>query len=411
MRPLLLLLPLLCVAQTLHGQHLRVCPSCDYTSITTALDQAQPGDSLIIGPGTYKEGNIKITKPVALVGIDYPIIDAEQDNEAITVTSDSVYISGLQIQNVGTSYIEDRSAIRLIKSNYCRIENNKFFNTFFAIHYEHSSHGIVRNNYVKGNAVLEMSSGNAVHVWYCKHMLIEGNTLLGMRDGIYLEFVDSSRILNNHSEDNIRYGMHFMFSDDDYYSNNFFRSNGAGVAVMYSDRIAMADNIFEQNWGTAAYGLLLKEIHDSDIHNNIFRKNTTGVYGESANRINFFNNDFISNGWAMRIMGSCEDNVIERNNFLSNTFDITTSSSHNNNTYQGNYWSGYSGYDLDHDGFGDVPYRPVSLFSYVISRAPTSIVLLRSLFIEVLNFAEKVTPVITPESLSDDQPRMKKVTR
>jgi len=51
-----------------------------------------------------------------------------------------------------------------------------------------------------------------------------------------------------------------MFSNDDVYEDNTFENNGAGVAVMFSKRISMYNNIFKENWGTASYGLLLKEI-------------------------------------------------------------------------------------------------------------------------------------------------------
>ena len=58
----------------------------------------------------------------------------------------------------------------------------------------------------------------------------------------------------------------------------------------------------------------------------------------------------------------------------------------NDNKFDGNYWSSYSGYDLDKDQIGDVPYRPVKLFSYVVNRTPETIILLRSLFVDLINF-------------------------
>lgn len=58
-----------------------------------------------------------------------------------------------------------------------------------------------------------------------------------MRDGIYLEFADNCEITNNQSIDNLRYGLHFMFSNDDIYRGNIFENNGAGVAVMFSKEL------------------------------------------------------------------------------------------------------------------------------------------------------------------------------
>ena len=80
----------------------------------------------------------------------------------------------------------------------------------------------------------------------------------------------------------------------------------------------------------------------------------------------------------------------------------------NDNYFDKNYWSSYTGYDLDKDGIGDVPYRPVKLFSYIVNRTPEAIILLRSLFIDIIDFSEKVSPVFTPDELVDKNPLMKR---
>jgi len=256
----------------------------------------------------------------------------------------------------------------------------------------------------------EMNSGNAIHLWYSSRNLIEGNHTEGHRDGIYLEFVDNSTVQNNMVKDNLRYGLHFMFSDNDSYLNNTFVSNGAGVAVMFSKGIRMEDNEFLDNWGSSSYGLLLKDITDSEIRHNRFSKNTTGIYGEGAIRINITGNDFVRNGWAINMMGSCNDNTVHHNNFLNNTFEVTTDSKRNHNTYDGNYWSENIGsYDLDRDGVSDVPYRPVKLFSFMMANMESSTILMRSLLVDLINHAEKVAPVITPHNLMDHKPLMKQI--
>jgi nitrous oxidase accessory protein len=169
----------------------------------------------------------------------------------------------------------------------------------------------------------------------------------------------------------------------------------------------MVSNQFLNNWGTASYGLLLKEIYDGKISNNLFSHNTIGIYAESANRLKIIDNDFEGNGWALKIWGSCMDNTFTGNNFFTNTFDLTTNSSQDYNTYISNYWSNYTGYDLDRNGLGDIPHRPVTMYSYLVGKVDVSILLLRSLFIDILNFAEKVTPLFVPKSLVDPEPLMK----
>jgi len=200
-----------------------------------------------------------------------------------------------------------------------------------------------------------------------------------------------------------------MFSNNDIYEYNTFENNGAGVAVMFSKFIEMKNNVFKENWGTAAFGLLLKEINDAKITNNVFKENTVGINIEGSNRIDYKNNDFISNGWAVKVRGACYTNNFENNNFLYNSFDISYNSNLNDNKFDRNFWSNYTGYDLDKNGIGDVPYRPVKLFSYIVNRTPETIILLRSLFIDIIDFSEKVSPVFTPDNLVDENPKMKTI--
>ncbi|MFT7605702.1 MAG: nitrous oxidase accessory protein [Saprospiraceae bacterium] len=396
-------------ASLLFARTIEVCNTCEAHSITKAIEIAQDGDVLLIGKGIYKEGNITINKALTLRGIDLPILDGNNETEVLTIVANDVTLDGLQIQNVGTSYVEDRAGIRLRKVKNCIIKNCVLLNTFFGIYLEHASDIKIINNQVHGQAEEEMSSGNAIHLWYCKRIEVRGNKVSHHRDGIYLEFVDRSLVTKNISEDNLRYGLHFMFSNEDEYTENVFRRNGAGVAVMFSKKINMIENTFEFNWGKASYGLLLKEIYDAKISNNLFRENTIGIFVEGSTRINYLSNDFVNNGWAMKVSGGCLDNKINNNNFISNTFDLSINNVATENSFDSNYWSDYAGYDLDRDGVGDVPYRPVKLFNYIVNQTPEATILLRSLFIDLINFSEKVSPVFTPKNVLDNSPLMKKI--
>ena len=167
---------------------------------------------------------------------------------------------------------------------------------------------------------------------------------------------------------------------------------------------------FKKIWGTASYGILLKEINDAELKHNIFEDNTIGINADGTNRITYTENTFKNNGYAIKVHGACYDNIYSKNNFLYNSFDLSYSGNLNSNKFENNYWSNYTGYDLDKNGIGDIPYRPVKLFSYLVNRTPESIVLLRSLFIDIIDFSEKVSPVFTPENLIDNQPLMTLVT-
>jgi nitrous oxidase accessory protein len=381
----------------------------DGNSINNSILNARSGDTLVIKAGIYHEANIIIDKPLTILGEKNAVIDGAELGQIFTIKADHVIISGLEFRNTPISHIKDNAAIKLDSSFYCEIRNNTFKNNFFAIYLARSSDCKIINNQIISDARRETTSGNGIHLWYCKNITVEGNNINSHRDGIYFEFVEDSFIKNNLSENNLRYGLHFMFSNRCSYTQNIFRKNGAGVAVMYTKNVEMLDNRFEYNWGSAAYGLLLKEITDSRIENNIFLKNSKGIYAESSNRIKVRYNTFEQNGWAVKIMGNCLDNEFSKNNFLANTFDVATNTKHNFNTFDSNYWDAYKGYDLDRNGTGDVPFRPVSLFSYLVEQNEPSLVLVRSFFVDMINLAESVIPTLTPETLLDENPSMRRI--
>ena len=60
--------------------------------------------------------------------------------------------------------------------------------------------------------------------------------------------------------------------------------------------------------------------------------------------------------------------------------------------------------DRDEDGVGDVPFRPVRLFSLVVEQNEPALLLQRSLLVTLLDLAETVLPVLTPERLTDPVP-------
>ncbi len=404
-RPGLLTILLLAVlVLPLPADNLRVSPAGPFTGIQEAIHNARQGDTITVDPGIYRETDIIIDKPLTLLGHNWPEIDGENKNRILTVRANNVHITGLVIKNAGISFIEDNAGLLLENVRNCVVENNRFLNNFFAVYLSQSADCRVTNNTVVGQASRESSSGNGIHLWYCKNIILTDNHIRNHRDGIYFEFVRSGMVTGNVSEYNLRYGLHFMFSDSCQYSGNVFRKNGAGVAVMYTHNVLMFDNRFENNWGPASYGLLLKEISNSHIYNNTFHQNSTALYSEACSRNLVKDNLFIQNGWAVKLMANSMDNLFTGNQFESNSFDVATNSRQNFNTFNMNYWSAYNGYDLNHDGIGDIPYRPVSLFSFLVEQHPPGLILLKSFFIQLLEIAERIMPVLTPETLLDQNP-------
>lgn len=378
-------------------------------SIQTAINRAQAGDSIKVKPGTYYQYGIKINKSLTLLGEGKPLLDASGQGEILTISADNVVVKGFHFQRTGRTSITDWAAVKVLSAKYVQVLNNHISQSYFGIYFSNTDHCAARNNTIEGKPSEEQNTGNGIHAWKCNHLSFSGNRIKGHRDGIYLEFVTESHIQRNFCQNNIRYGLHFMFSHNNTYSYNRFRENGAGVAVMYTRNVVMHHNYFEQNWGSAAYGLLLKDISDSKIEYNTFDNNTAGIYLEGSSRIHLANNTLQNNGWALRIQANCSDNIFEKNNFLANTFDVATNGATVLNRFAGNYWDQYTGYDLNRDGVGDVPYHPVSLYAMIVERIPAGLMFLHSFVVRLIDESEKVFPSLTPSELKDNQPLLKPI--
>ena len=421
LRFLLMILVLTLLGVQGQSRTLTVCASCEFTTLQEAIATAQTGDTILVKAGHYSEGEIIIDKPLTLEGQDYPILDGDHKTQILTITADDVIIRGFILQNSGYNDLKEQAAIRVEQYKNCLIENNKLYNNYFGIYLAKTQHCTIINNEViskpdnssdsLGQDLMgesETFSGNALHLWNASNITAKNNHLEGHRDGIYLEFVKDALIEHNLSTNNLRYGLHFMFSEAIDFEENTFHQNGAGVAVMFSKHITMHNNEFSDNQGGSAYGLLLKEVSDSDIDANLFEKNTIALYADGGNRLNVTNNTFTRNGYAMRIYSSSMAMMVSRNDFFANTFDASTNSTRSYNAFPQNYWSEYQGYDLNHDHIGDVPFRPVRLSSMTIESYPQAVILLHSPLLQFMDYAERVLPLFSPKAIEDDQPLIHK---
>ncbi len=375
-----------------------------FASIGEAVAAAAPHDTVRIAAGVYAEPTVVIDRPLTLLAEPGAILTGEGERGLIEIRADSVTVAGFTLRDTGLAFTDDRAAILVEESRFCEVRDNTLERTFFGIYLANSGDCTVRGNRLEATGDRETRSGNGIHLWYSTRIRIEDNEIVGHRDGIYFEFVEDSEVMGNRSTGNARYGLHFMFSDRSSYDRNTFADNGAGVAVMYTRDVSMRENDFRGSRGSAAFGLLLKDITDSEITGNRFLDNSVAIHAEGANRVRIEGNEFVENGWAVKVMANSEDSSFSGNNFVRNSFDIATNSRRTYSEFEGNFWDRYRGYDRDGDGVGDVPYHPVRLFSLVVSQNEPALVLQRSPLVFLLDLAEQALPMLTPENLVDPRP-------
>jgi parallel beta-helix repeat protein len=275
----------------------------DFKTIQEAINNATDGNTIFVHNGTYYE-NVIINKSITLVGEnrDFTIINGNETSNVVSIRADNVTVQGFTIMKSGPIHYGGI----LVESSYLgsSIINNKIIENFYGISL------FSGNNEVYGNLI----SNNAYGIRFvsCSSNIVSDNTIISSNyDGIYL-----------------------LTSFNNFISYNVILSNNlAGVSLYDSKGNVIYGNNVSSN---LLYGISLYSSSDNIISANTIENNpSSGI--SLASKSN--NNIFCHNNFNNKVQVWSEDST----NFWS--FDG-----------EGNYWSNYSGKDLDRDGIGDTPY-------------------------------------------------------
>jgi nitrous oxidase accessory protein len=207
--------------------------------------------------------------------------------------------------------------------------------------------------------------GNGIHIWNSSYQLIAGNRIRATRDGVYFSFVDRSDVRDNDIE-GVRYGLHYMYSDENRFERNIFRNNAAGAAIMSSHDIVLRDNQFLANRSHRSYGVLLQTVDRSVLERNRISGNTVGVFFESGHGNRLVDNQIDHNHIGIHASDSSDGNQFAGNSFVGNVHTVETTGGNLTSRWaidgRGNYWDDAMFLDLNRDGIGDVPHRELDLF-------------------------------------------------
>lgn len=391
-----------------------VSPGGELNSISEAVRKAQKGDSIIVDGGSYKE-NLIIDKEIKLIGKNIPRIVGDGEGTVIDVTVPNITIQGFHISGTGESLNREHSAIVLENSANSIIKDNIFEEVLFGIYLKNSPDCSLIDNTITGKDLPLTERGDGIRLWYSSGTLIRGNQIMKSRD-LVMWWSGDTLIEDNIVEDG-RYGLHYMYSNNNIFKNNIFRRNLVGGFLMYSKNIRFENNIFIQNQGVASgYGVGFKDLDNVTAVHNRFIDNRVGIYMDNTptsydiwNTIE--NNKIAFNDIGASFMPSIERNKIIKNSFIDNTeqVEVRGGGTLKGNTWfidnQGNYWSDYKGYDSDNDGIGDFPYVAESLFEDMMDRNSVLRVFIHSPVAQALDIASKAFPVFKPApKLTDEYP-------
>jgi nitrous oxidase accessory protein len=379
------------------------------TNLQTLINAAQRGDTIFVPAGIY-EGNLVIDKKLALIGRDWPVIRGSGDGSAILIAADSCVLKGFVVEHSGKMLVNEDAGI-LIKSNNNLVAENKLRDVLFGIYLLRANDNEIVGNHVFGRKELEIGErGSGIHIWNSQRNRFIGNVIADSRDGFYIQNANGTYIERNEVFD-LRYGVHYMYADSNVFLHNRFHNNVAGAAIMYSRGIVMRHNSFVRNRGFASFGILFQDCHGSVADSNVIADNVVGMFFEASTENIFRHNVIAQNDVALQMFQNSERNTFTENNFIDNLNPLSLvgkrTLTHWSKNGKGNYWSAYDGYDLDHDGIGDVPMKIQNVFDYLEGQYPNLRLYLYSPASQALAAAAKAFPIIEINQEMDEHPMMR----
>ncbi|MEQ9618836.1 MAG: nitrous oxide reductase family maturation protein NosD [Deltaproteobacteria bacterium] len=391
-----------------------VSPEGPYTSISAAIQSAEKGDTIRVRSGEYKE-HIVVDKTLTLTGEDYPVIDGEGKGVVVLIKAPGTVFRGFNVTGSGESLNLEHGGILLDSAPRSVIENNRLDDVLFGIYLKNSPDGLISKNFIRGKDLPLPERGDGIRLWYSSGTKILNNHVVNARDLVM--WWSGNTVIEGNRVEKGRYGLHYMYSNDNLFKDNVFIDNYVGGFLMYSSGITFHNNIFARNQGPATgYGIGFKDLDDIVAEGNLFIDNRIGMYlDNSPHLIDSWNkiddNVIAYNDIGISMMPSIERNIFVSNSFMDNHEQVEVRGGGElkgnewNEHNRGNYWSDYVGYDGDGDGIGEIPYKSESLFENIIDSRPELRIFVHSPVSKAIELASEAFPLMKPApKLTDDYP-------
>lgn len=372
-------------------------------SLQDRIDRAPPGATLEIAAGTYA-GDLVIDHSIHIVGRGRPRLIGSGKGTVIRIRAPHVTIEGLDIDGRGGGDLADDPSGVHIAANNVSVRNCRIERTLFGVYLREANGAVVDGCLIRGIRGKDPGEkGSGIHIWNTTGFTITNNTILDVRDGLYIQASSKGLITRNEARE-LRYGLHYMFSDDNTFEDNTFRDGAAGAALMYSRRITFRRNRFVHNRGFASVGLLLKSCDDTLAEDNLIADNARGVFVEGSSRNVFRRNIIASSDVALVLYDSIEKNRFTKNSFVSNMTPLMFVGRRTDTVVDGNYWSDNDEPDLDGDGRTDRVYRLSTVFDHFRGNLSAADLFSNTLAAKTLGAAERLFPVLEDVAVTDASP-------
>jgi nitrous oxidase accessory protein len=378
-------------------------PAADTSPLQARVDAAAPGSTVEVEAGEY-HGDLVVDRPLRLVGRGRPKLVGSGHGSVVRIRADGVTVEGFDIDGVRAGDLSRDSSGVHVAADDVVLRDLSIEEAIFGIYLLRADRAAVercRIRGIPGRAPGEKGSG--IHAYDLTGFRFLRNEITEVRDGLYLQNASQGEVRGNSARD-VRYGLHYMFSDDNVFEDNVFENGAAGTAIMYSERIVFRRNTFLRNRGFASVGLLFQGCDDVLAEDNLLADNARGVFIEGSHRIVVRRNVIAGSDVAIVLYDPSGGHRFEGNSFVGNRTPLELVARHTDTTFAGNYWSDNREPDLDGDGRSDRPYRLSTVFDHLRGNLTAADILSDSLAAQAVGAAERAFPVLRVVPATDPSP-------
>jgi nitrous oxidase accessory protein len=376
-------------------------------SLAEAFSHAAPGDTIHLAKGLFKGGLVVDRPGVTIEGEPGATLDGSETGNVVTIDAPDTTIRGLTIQRSGQILIAKNSGVFVDRTgDRAHIEDNRFSDNLIAIYLDGPHDALVRHNEITGLRTLRRTErGPAISLWNTPGSAIIDNDVRSGRDGVFSVSSNHNIVRGNRFHD-LRFAVHFMYTNDSEVVGNFSGGNEAGYVLMFSDRLNVHENVSGKD---RDHGFLFNYANISRVEDNVARGSDKCVFIYNANKNHFAGNWFEGCNIGVHFTAGSERNEITGNAFVNNRTQVMyvgTRLLDWSVRGRGNYYSDNPAFDLNGDGVADTAYRPNNLMDQVIWRAPAAKLLLNSPAVQIVRWAQARFPAVHPGGVIDTAPLM-----
>lgn len=383
----------------------------DAAEIQALLDGAAEGAEVVPSPGHYV-GHVEITRPVVLDGKGQVTLDAGGQGTVLVVRANNATVRNMRLVGTGEDHNGEDAGIQIRGDNNV-IKDNRIEDALFGIDLQKSYHNVIRRNHISSKPLELGMRGDSIRLWYSDDNLLEDNEIHDSRDFV-LWYAKRNRVTGTRATGG-RYGMHFMFSAENIIENNRFVNNSVGISMMYDQGDIVRNNVISHSVGATGTCISMKEASAITIAGNEIVYCATALAFDVSpfqpDTVNTIEDNRIAyNDIAIGFINDWERNVFKNNRMESNLTEVAVfgGGSAKRNTWDGNSWDSYEGFDRDGNGVGDTPHRVWNYAGRVWMDVPNTRFFKGTAILEVLDFLDRLAPFSEPTLLLEDtHPRIR----